>query len=338
MTEKSTSTTQQLLNAAAPVLSEHGAVSVPPQVDGCPDRVSVVIVNYRTPDDVETLVRDLARQERVVLDCVCVDITGDVDDAACGGVLDESGFTWRVLRSENVGYGRASNMGLKMARESWGARWAIVTNSDIEISDSLAVWRLQQALVDGREAGVWLVGPRIVAPDGRLQNPYRVSDMSPRQVRTEKMKHLWPVVSHLFENLQIVRYALKSLRVPVPRTIIADVCSHVDTQEVFAVHGCFFMIDIEAMYAGGVFPPFDGHIFMYSEEIALARRVLCAGGSEAYVPSVEVVHTEDASNRSSPRTRTLVKTFRQNHRSRRYVMRKYYGDATRDAGVEREMR
>ena len=288
------------------------------------DRVAVIIVNYGTPDDVAVLVRDLARQERVAIDCVCVDITGDVDGPRCAELLAGPGFRWEVLRSENVGYGSANNAGLRLARELWGAHWAIVTNPDIEIGDAEAVWRLQQALIAQREAGAWLAGPRIVASDGRTLNPYLVSDLSPERIRVEKIKHELPVVSQVIEAAQLIVHLTKSLWTPVRRTVKADTCDHSRTQQVFAVHGCFFMIDVDSMIAGGVFPPFDERIFMYCEELALGKRIQLAGGFQGYVPSVEVVHAEDASNRHRPRTLTLLRTLRQFNRSRRYVMREYY--------------
>jgi GT2 family glycosyltransferase len=122
--------------------------------------VSVVIVGYRARDDMLSCLDALRRNVEIAHETIVVDDgSGDGTVEAVGEGFPEA----RVLaKDENEGLVAGRNSALPLVR----GRFVLMLDSDTEVRPG-AIEALAEVL-DGN-AGVGLVGPKLIYPDGELQ-------------------------------------------------------------------------------------------------------------------------------------------------------------------------
>lgn len=183
-----------------------------------------------------------------------------------------------VFNGENLGYGAAHNVAIKLSLEE-GMLFHAVINPDVTFDK--CVLRSLASLMLG-EPSLAHVMPKIVYPDGatqylckRLPTPLDLffRRFSPFSALNENMRKDY--------ELRAYDYNLRMDDVP-------------------ALSGCFMFLRLNILEEIGFF---DEKIFMYMEDFDLTRRVLSVA-SNCYYPDVQVVH---AYQKGSYTNKTLLK-------------------------------
>jgi N-acetylglucosaminyl-diphospho-decaprenol L-rhamnosyltransferase len=224
--------------------------------------LAVVIVNYRTPDDVSASIASVERTGGdVVADIVVVDnASGD----GSARLLRQRHPTVRVVeRPRNDGFAGGVNAGFAACT----APYVLVLNPDTEARPG-ALAALRDHLRQNPSLGV--VGPVLLDPDG-----------APRLDSYKALPTLWSVFTGAFfplgRALMGTRFhpELRSRRDSAKGGGVPRVC------------GSAMAIRREAFDAAG---PFDEGFFLYFEDVEWQGRVIDRGWDIEVVPGALVVH------------------------------------------------
>jgi GT2 family glycosyltransferase len=239
-------------------------------VNSTPD-ISVIIVNYNVKDYLLQCLRSLNASVGSVTTEVIV-----VDNDSHDGSVDElqplfPSVRWIAL-DENIGFGRANNVGLEHA----SGRYVLYLNPDTIIgADTLSV--MCRFLDEHPTTGI--AGCKVLNPDGSFQVACRRGLPTPwvSFCKLFGLQRLFPS-SKLFAG-----YNLTYLPVD-------------DTYAVDALIGAFMVGRTDLMRSLGGFDP---AFFMYGEDIDLCYRVQQAGFDVTYVHTTSIVHYKGESTKRS---------------------------------------
>lgn len=221
-----------------------------------------------------------------------------VDNASTDGSPEavEQEFSWATLirNAENLGFARASNIGI----ESASGRYLCLMNSDV-LARPGALGALVR-FMDSRPT-VGLVGARILNPDGSLQPSCRT----------------FPGFANSL-SCALAAYRL----LPTSARFSAEVMtywSHDAERSVDAVSGCFCLARREAVRDVGLL---DERFFFYSEDVDWCMRFHAAGWDVRFCPEAEAVHVRAASSSAAAQRFAVEK-----QRARLHLYRKHYSRA-----------
>lgn len=177
------------------------------------------------------------------------------------------------IRRPNDGYGAGHNAAIRIAMQD-GARYHAVLNPDI-FWNGTVISPLAEFMNHHPDVGMMV--PKVLYPDGQLQY---VCKLIPTPLDL--------VVNRFFpEKLvrkRIARYRLES-------------SGYDKIMNVPYMHGCFFMLRIEALKDVGLF---DERFFMYPEDIDLTRRIH-EKWQTLFYPPLHIFHAHAAESRKSAR-------------------------------------
>ncbi|HTN24531.1 MAG TPA: asparagine synthase-related protein, partial [Solirubrobacteraceae bacterium] len=256
---------QRCLDERTPVRPEAGRLVDIGRAGPAP-KLSVIIVNWNT----RTILRDcLASVEQHLAPIEHEVIV--IDNASADGSADmvaEAFPSVRLVRNaENVGFGRANNQGMAMARGDWH----LLLNSDTQLTDG-SVATLAERVRD--EPGLAVAHCRLVYPDGRLQHStYRFPSLR----------------NALLEDLGL--YKLLGAR-RAGEALLGGYWAHDEERDVDAVAGAFMLLPRSVFEQTG---GFDERLFMYGEDIEWCLRIREAGGRIHFYPQASIVHLGHAS-------------------------------------------
>ena len=233
--------------------------------------ISVIIVNYNVKDYLLQCLRSLNASVGSITTEVIV-----VDNDSHDGSVDElqplfPSVRWIAL-DENIGFGRANNVGLEHA----SGRYVLYLNPDTIIgADTLSV--MCRFLDEHPKTGI--AGCKVLNPDGSFQVACRRGLPTPwvSFCKLFGLQRLFPS-SKLFAG-----YNLTYL--PVDATYAVE-----------ALIGALMVGRTELMRALGGFDP---AFFMYGEDIDLCYRVQQAGFDVTYVHTTSIVHYKGESTKRS---------------------------------------
>lgn len=236
-----------------------------------PPDISVIIVNYNVKDYLLQCLRSLQASVGDVRTQIIV-----VDNNSHDGSVAElqpmfPGVQWIAL-DENVGFGRANNVGLSEVT----GRYVLYLNPDTIVgSDTLAV--MCRYLDEHPRTGI--AGCKVLNPDGSFQLACRRGLPTPwvSFCKLFGLQKLFPS-SKLFAG-----YNLTFL--PIDATYPVD-----------ALIGAFMVGRTDLMRELGGFDP---AFFMYGEDIDLCYRVQLAGYDVTYVHTTSIVHYKGESTKRS---------------------------------------
>lgn len=251
--------------------------------------VSIIIVSYNTRELTLEAIRSVLRETtRVRAEIIVVD--NDSPDNSADAIA-EAFPDIRLIRSDNIGFGPANNLG---AREATG-EYLLLLNPDTVTLDHAIDTLVEYAKAHPRHK---LYGGRTLFPDRSL-NP-----MSAWGTPT-----LWSMfcrasgIAAVFKNSPFVDpEALGSW----DRTTL---------REVPIVSGCFLLIERSLWDTLG---GFDEHFRMYAEEFDLCMRALKEGAHPIAVPQATIVHYGGASDRV-----VIEQTIRQ-YKGRAQLLTKHW--------------
>jgi GT2 family glycosyltransferase len=258
--------------------------------------VSVVIVSWNVRDLLVQCVKSV--QEQVRSGTPSIEIIVVDNDSSDGSIAAAAELGARVVSAgENLGYGRANNLGFAAAR----GRYVLVLNPDT-VACAGSIDTLYRFAESHSAAGI--VAPRLLNPDGTVQ---RSAFRFPTLIMAAL--DLFPAPSWLPGRvrswLDNSRFNGRYPDEPVRRRPFR--CDH--------PLGAAMLLRCDAIERCGTFDP---GIFMYSEEIDLATRFRKGGFSCWQVPTAQVVHLGGQSTSQMP-----GKMFVELWRSRLYLYRKH---------------
>jgi GT2 family glycosyltransferase len=262
---------------------------------GTPD-VSVVIVSWNVRDLLVRCLQAVFEQAVEGVPAIEVIVVDNASTDHSAQAASDVGATV-IANGENVGYGRANNVGLRAAR----GRYLLVLNPDtVPCPGSIA----SMLAFAERNPRAGIVAPRLLNPDGSVQrSAFRFPTLLMAALDLFPAP-LW-LPGRLRDRLATSRLNGRYPHEPQRRRPFR--CDH--------PLGAAMLISREAYERCGGFDP---KIFMYSEEIDLAMRYSEAGYTCWQVPMSEVVHLGGQSTRQMPDS-----MFIELWRSRLYLYEKH---------------
>lgn len=220
--------------------------------------VSVVVVSYNTR---ERLIGCLAAVEgRVSLPHEVIVVDNASADGSAAAVRARFPGASVLENTENVGFARANNQGLRRA----AAPYALILNSDAEVG--VGCVEALAAVLDTR-ADVGIVGPRTRFADGRIQVSFG------------------PMLTPRAEWRQ--RRLVRGVRAGDPAALErAEALAAVEHEPAW-VSGSCLLARRRAVDQVGLF---DEGFFLYEEDVDLCVRVRAAGWRVVFTPAAEAVH------------------------------------------------
>ena len=171
----------------------------------------------------------------------------------------------------NLGYGAGHNHAIRKAIKG-GARYHAVLNPDIYWEGSV-IGTLKEYMEGNGDVGMTV--PKVLYPDGRLQY---VCKLIPTP---------FDLIANRFLPPRLVRRRLARFRL--------EASGYDRIMNVPYMHGCFFLLRIEALNDVGLF---DERFFMYPEDIDLTRRIH-ENWKTLFYPEVSIYHAHAAESRKS---------------------------------------
>jgi hypothetical protein len=253
--------------------------------------LSIVIVNYETPDYTLACIRSIHKNPpacgfEIIL----------IDNGSKDGSLDlirrEAPETVCIETGSNLGFARANNLGISNARGAF----ILLLNSDTMILDN-CLDRMLDYLIANADMGA--IGPRQLDGEGKLQ-------LSWGSFPT--------LVSEAFRKLLHHRLSINDLKI---RDYLEE--KYAGYTEVDWVSGSCLMARKEALVNAGLL---DGRFFMYFEDIDLCQRIKRLGFKIHYNSDITIVHYGGISAKKN-----ILHVLVEYRRSQLYFARKYYGFA-----------
>lgn len=237
--------------------------------------VSILIVNWNS--------KDLLRECLLSIRRTCADLTLQivvVDGGSFDGCAEMLACNFPevdfVQSKENIGFGRANNLGLTRVQ----GEAVLVLNPDTEM-ESGALQTLLQELRRRPDAGI--VSPRLLNTDRTLQTSVHAL---PRPVRQAL-------------DSEFLRRTLSPYSLWAPPSDFAPP----ESVAVEAVPGTCMLMWTKTFRDVGAFTP---AYFMYAEDMDLCFKILRAGLKIYHVPAAEIVHHGGASSSTQGSTFSAV--------------------------------
>jgi N-acetylglucosaminyl-diphospho-decaprenol L-rhamnosyltransferase len=220
--------------------------------------VTAIVVNYNTRDLLRPCI-DALRASAVGLRLQTVIVDNASRDDSASLLRTEFADCELLFNAENVGFGRANNQALALAR----GRYVLLLNTDAFVApDSLE--RTVRYLDENPRCG--LLGVRLEGRDGELQPSCRYFPTP------------W---SEFLSTTGLARF--------FPRTRMVDNMDwdHAAVRECDWVPGCYYLVRRSVIDQVGLFDP---RYFLYYEEVDHCRAVKAAGWAVVFYPDTTVVH------------------------------------------------
>jgi len=237
--------------------------------------VSVIMVSYHTGPALETSIRAVLKQAEPV-ELIIVD-NGN-PETVIKKLLELAQSDQRVqIKSGhgNIGFSRACNLGAKAARGDH----ILLLNPDTELPDNAIRHLLQES---AKLETPWLLGAKILNPDGTEQRGSRRDHLNPWNAFVEfsGLHKLFP------NNPKFKRFNFNETACPPELT------------EVPMISGAFMFCRRQDYWAiGGM----DEGYFLHVEDVDFCFRFRSSGGTIYFTPKVELLHLQGTSDSSAAR-------------------------------------
>ena len=255
-------------------------------------KISFIIVSWNT---CRLLIDCLHSIQTTVTECpheVFVVDNGSLD-GSCDEVRKQFGDTVHLVENkENLGFARANNQALRMAR----GKYVVLLNSDTVLQQDTI--RGLIAFLENNPSAA-MAGPRMVGKDGSVQNSFDNFPTLATELLNKSLLRL------LFPNT----YSGKATKAAAPF-------------EVDSLIGACIAVRAEAIKQAGIF---DEDYFFFLEETDWCLRMRKAGWKIFHVPQAEIVHLQGQSKKRRPSLgwieyyRSLYLFFKKNRSAASYV-------------------
>lgn len=252
-------------------------------------KTSIIIVNHQTKDYLRRTLQSFAPQlngqgaEIIVVD-------NDSNDGSIEMLQDEFPYVKLICLEDNLGFGRANNIGIKSSK----GKLLVLLNSDTEASPEALTAMAQYMETNG---SIGALGCKIIDNSGNLQ------------------LSLGKFPTFFGEIIRKFLHSRLSLNDPLIRDYVeAKYNGKVETDWVSAACVIFRR---EALDKAGLF---DHPFFMYFEDVDLCYRIKQAGWKIYYNSQISIMHHGGMTARQN-----LARSYLEYRRSQFYFCRKYYG-------------
>ncbi|MBD0379710.1 glycosyltransferase family 2 protein [Paenibacillus sedimenti] len=253
--------------------------------------LSIIIVNYNTRElTLKCLQSVYASFSSYSYEVILVDNASR--DHTVEAVQEKFQQVTCIANTENVGFSRANNQGIRIAK----GRYVLLLNSDTVVqSDTL------ETMIQFMDANhnVGASGCKIVLPDGSLD---------------KACKRGFPTPSASF----YYAFGFSKLFPNIPRFNQYQL-GYLDPDQEYPIDslvGAFMLVRREAIDQVGML---DEEFFMYGEDIDWCYRIKQAGWINYYYPRTQIIHYKGASSRKKP-----FKIIYEFHRAMILFHKKHY--------------
>ncbi len=240
--------------------------------------LSVIIVNYNVKEFLLNSLDSIRKAaQNISIEIIVVDNSSD--DGSIEALKDKYPDVILIENKKNVGFGRANNQALEIAK----GKYFLLLNPDTIVRED-TFEKMISFFETHPQAGI--AGCKVLNPDATLQLACRRGFPGPWTSFTKVMG-----LSSLFPKSKLfARYNLTYL-------------NENETYEVDAVSGAFLMLKKEAYEKIGGFDP---QFFMYGEDLDLCYRIQKAGFKVFYFHETEIIHYKGESTKRSSIDETRV--------------------------------
>jgi hypothetical protein len=240
--------------------------------------LSVIIVNYNVKEFLLNSLDSIRKAAKNISSEIIV-VDNNSDDGSIEALREKYPDVILIENKKNVGFGRANNQALEIAR----GKYILLLNPDTIVRED--TFEKMIGFFE-KNPSVGIAGCKVLNPDGTLQLACRRGFPGPWTSFTKVMG-----LSSLFPKSKIfARYNLTYL-------------NENDTYEVDAVSGAFLMLTKKAYEKIG---GFDNQFFMYGEDLDLCYRAQQAGYKVFYFHETEIIHYKGESTKRSSIDETSV--------------------------------
>lgn len=259
-------------------------------------KVSIVIVNWKTPELLAILLDSIAREDTGHESFELLIVDNNSGDGSVEMLKTRFPYVKLTENSDNVGFSRACNQVIPTAR----GQYVLLLNPDCEVTKN-AVSIMADYLDANPDCGA--VGPKVLNTDGTLQLACRRSFPSVKAsfFRLTYLSKLFPR-SRYFSEYNLTH-------------------ANPDEQlEVDALSGSCMMVRKDVIDRIGLL---DEDIFMFGEDIDWCWRIKELGYRVVYIPESVVYHVHGASSRFRPVGATInlhrgMHVFYKKHLAKKY--------------------
>lgn len=224
--------------------------------------VSVILVNYKTCqllcnaiDSVIELTEDVS-YEIIVVDNNSQDDSRQIIRSKYGSMVQY------LALGENIGFGRANNEGMKVAK---GRNFLLLNPDTILINNAIKI--LSEYLDSHDKVGV--VGGNLYNVDGSVQYSYDLSQIS--------LFNKLLILSGIYYLLPSRRKRFNTTEIPLDVSVVVGAC---------------FMLKAEIFISTAGFDP---RFFMYAEESEWCRRIMKSNHKIVNIPKAKITHLDGGS-------------------------------------------
>lgn len=181
------------------------------------------------------------------------------------------------LNRPNGGYGAGNNYGVDYAIKNFEFDYLVISNADVMIEKFL--------ISDIFHYKNEIIAPQIIAKCGRNQNP-NMPYILPRwdeNFRYWCYKNNHSILIYLSYAISRVRKILFNL----------SILGNSSAKKIYSAHGCFIIFPY--MVIKKLHPLFNPEMFLFHEELHLAKMAQKQGISTIYNSNIKIRHKEDGS-------------------------------------------
>lgn len=257
--------------------------------------VSIIIVNYNTKELTLQCIHSIfASKSQYTYEIILIDNAST--DKTVDAVQSLFPQVFCIENSENVGFSKANNQGIRIAK----GRYILLLNSDTIVQEDTLETMIQ--FMDKHEK-VGASGCKVVLPDGSLDKACRRGFPTP----SASFYYFSGLAKKYPHSAKFNQYHL----------------GHLDEDDDYPVDclvGAFMLVRRETIDQVGLL---DEDFFMYGEDIDWCYRIKEAGWINYYYPKTKIIHYKGASSRKKPykiiyEFHRAMYLFHRKHFSRKY--------------------
>lgn len=257
--------------------------------------VSIIIVNYNTKDLLKDCIESILLQT-IDIEYEIIIVDNDSHDGSVEMLREEYPVVKVIEAGENLGFGRANNLGMKGAK----GKYFFLLNSDtLLLNNAVKAFYDQAEKLSGQYMKTPVLGSILLGRDKKPCHSYGKFQTPGQELLNITAKYL--------------RF-LKRKELLSPERVA-------DSKPVDYITGADLFLPRRAFEETGGFDP---DFFMYCEEVDWQRRLADKGYVRLIVDGPEIIHLEGGSDASVTKTWSPSRLGRL-YRSQRLYRKKHYG-------------